>query len=137
MIDPALALKHKAYTDADYKPVVSMTLKESSNGGLTVEYKLASTIAINGIDHPEVAKEYFQPTSNEPYQRGRYNRFIEQHIQGQQYRRMFRQYKTVPQIIKNQAMLDTPAEITHRINDKKFSIINRKKFKSGREERAS
>jgi hypothetical protein len=41
--------------------------------------------------------------------------------------------KTLDAIIKAKAYFDDPTELTHRVNEKGFSIINRKKFRSGRE----
>ena len=134
MIDPNRALVNKAYTDADYKAVKKMTLSETKNGKLCVIYELDSVYIKEGKEYPEVAKEYFSPIGGAPYERQRWFKFIEQHIQGQQFRRTFAKLATVQKMIEMKAMLDVPKEITHRINDKHFSIINRKRFNSGREE---
>jgi hypothetical protein len=40
-------------------------------------------------------------------------------------------------VIRNKAMFDCPSHITHRKNDKGFSVINRRKFRSGRETTAN
>lgn len=137
MIDPNSALKNKAYTDADYKPVDKMTLIKTKNGKLCVEYTLKSTYHKNGIEYPEVAKEYFDVNSTILYEKARWRKFIEQHICGQQFQRTFLNFKTINAVINMKAMLDVPTEITHRINDKGFSIINRKRFRSGREATSS
>lgn len=136
LIDPNEALTRKAYTDAEYKPVVNMRLSQSSNGGITVTYNLESTYHKDGIEKPEAAKEYFQPESKEQFQKARWWKFIATHIQGNMFRRTYAKM-TIDACIKNQSMLDVPTHITHRVNDKGFSIINRKKFRSGREEKAS
>lgn len=136
LIDPNTALTKKAYSDADYKPVTSMKLKQNASGGITVTYALDSTYHKDGQELPEVAQEHLSPTSDKQFQKARWWKFIADHIQGAQFRRTFAKM-SVDSAIKNQAMLDSPTHITHRINDKGFSVINRKKFRSGREEKAS
>ncbi|MGB3724875.1 MAG: DEAD/DEAH box helicase family protein [Glaciecola sp.] len=137
MIDPNSKLVRKAYTDADYKPVKAMHYSESKNGKLCVMYELDSTYKKNGIENPEVAKEYFTIGSDDRVQRARWFKFIEQHIQGRNFRNSMARVRTPENVIRSKAMFDTPTEITHRVNDKGFSIINRKRFRSGREEKAS
>lgn len=135
LIDPNKALTRKAYSDAEYKPVIKMTLEQTANG-LKVSYMLESTRFVNGEELPEIATEYHQPNSAEAHQKARWYKFVSDHIQGNQFRRMYCKM-TVDAMVKNSAMLDVPTHITHRINEKGFSIINRKKFRSGREEKAS
>lgn len=137
MIDPNANLVRKAYTDADFKPVKAMHYSETKNGKLCVSYELNSTYKKNGMEYPEVAKEYFSIGSDDRVQRARWFKFIEQHIQGRNFRNSMARMHTPELVIKSKAMFDTPVEITHRVNDKGFSIINRKKFISGREEKAS
>lgn len=136
LIDPNRALTHKAYSDADYKPVVKMILYRALNGSLRVTYKLGCTHFVNGEELPEVATEYHDPNSKEAFQKARWFKFVADHIQGNKFRRTFCQM-SIDAMIKNSAMLDAPTHITHRINDKGFSIISRKKFRSGREEKSS
>lgn len=136
LIDPNAALTRKAYTDADYKPVIKMRLELAKNGGIWVNYSLDSTYHKNGIEHPEIAREFFDPESKEQFKKSKWWKFISTHIQGSMFRRTFASMKP-DACIKNQSMLDVPTHITHRINDKGFSVINRKKFRSGREEKAS
>lgn len=136
LIDPNSALTKKAYSDADYKPVIKMQLSQNNSGGVTVTYTLNSTYHKNGEELPEVATEYLNPSSKQQFQKARWWKFIADHIQGPAFRRTFAKMP-VEAAVKNQAMLDAPTHITHRINDKGFSIINRKKFRSGREEKAS
>lgn len=137
MIDPNSKLVRKAYTDADYKPVRKMHYTETGTGKLCVSYELESTYKKNGMEYPEVAKEYFDVCNDDRVQRARWYKFIEQHIQGRNFRNGMARTRTVADVIRNKAMFDTPVEITHRVNDKGFSIINRKKFRTGREEKAS
>jgi len=133
LIDPTKDLVNKAYTDADFKPVINMYLSETLAGNLMVTYELASKIHINGIEHNEIAKESFMPTSIERFHKAKWWKFVCDHIQGQSARRIFTSSGSVKNIINNAKMLDAPEFITHRINEKGFSIVNRKKFKSGRE----
>lgn len=137
MIDPNKALKNKAYSDADFKPVAAMRLEETkSKGGIAVIYNLASTYHKNGQEFPEVAKEYFNPFSEDRNDKARWWKFISDHIQGDRFRRIFVGKKSISAMLKIQSMLDKPLEITHRVNDKGFSIISRKRFLSGRESKA-
>lgn len=133
LIDPNRDLVNKAYTDADYKPVVAMDIETTKNGNLAVVFHLGSTYHKDGIEYPEKAKQYFKVNSQQPHERGQWWHFISQHIQGERFRRMMMACRTPQDVIRNKAMFDTPTEITHRVNDKGFSIINRKKFRSGRE----
>ena len=132
MIDPNKALTNKAYTDADFKDVKSMQLSKTSTGKLCVVYYLDSTYMKNGAEFPEVAKEYFTIFGGERYEKARWHHFIEQHIQGESFRRTMSNCKTVDQVLGLKAMLDIPKQLTHRVNGKGFSIINQKLFRSGR-----
>lgn len=136
LIDPNSALTRKAYTDANYKPVVSMRLEAGKSGGIWVNYNLESTYFKDGIEKPEVAREFFDPESKEQFKKAKWWKFISDHIQGAMFRRTFAKMPPLT-CIKNQSMLDAPTHITHRVNDKGFSVINRKRFRSGREEKAS
>ncbi|MEE3322837.1 MAG: hypothetical protein VX196_02775, partial [Pseudomonadota bacterium] len=136
LIDPNTALSRKSYSDADYKPVIKMQLSKNNSGGLKLTYTLDSTYHKNGQELPEVATEFYDPESDKQFQKARWWKFIADHIRGNQFRRTFAKM-SIDAMIKNQSMLDVPTHITHRINDKGFSVINRKKFRSGREEKAS
>ena len=133
LIDPSKHLINKAYTEDDYKPVLSMKLSKNMSGNLTVTYELASKISIDGIEKDEIAKEFFQPTSKDRFHKGKWWKFVCDHIQGESSRRIFAYGNSPDEIIDKQKMLEIPESITHRINDKGFSIVNRKRFRSGRE----
>lgn len=133
MIDPARALKGKAYTDADYKPVLSMDFEKNKSGGLSVVFTLDSTIKKDGLEHQEIATEYYDPASKDRARSGRWWAFVRAHINNPQWQRSAMAMKKVDQIIKSKAIFDVPTHITHRVNDKGFSIVNRRKFLSGRE----
>ena len=134
MIDPAIALKNKAYTEADYKEVLEMNWsKTKQSDGIKIEYRLNSIFTKNGQEFQEVAKEYFKPFGDKPHDKQRWKAFISQSINGYKFKNIALQARTISEIIKNKAIFDKPTHITHRVNDKGFSIINRRKFLSGRE----
>ena len=113
-----------------------MRVELGKSGGIWVIYNLNSTYTKNGIEYPEVAKEFFDPEAKEQFKKAKWWKFIATHIQGGMFRRTYAKMKP-DACVRNQAMLDMPTHITHRVNDKNFSVINRKKFRSGREEKAS
>lgn len=136
LIDPAKALKNKAYTDADWKQVIfgSTTWTRTKAGdGIKIQYRLNSLYTQNGIETQEVATEYFKPFSAKPYDKQRWQNFVIKSINGARFRNTIFGMRTIEQIINNKSMFDEPEYITHRINEKNFSIINRRKFRSGRE----
>ena len=110
-----------------------MTLTEAKSGALCVLYALNATYMKNGIEHQETARQYFHPFDKDTFKKRLWHKFIRDHINGAVFRRQIAHMSAVQQIIKAQAMFDVPAEITHRVNDKSMSIINRKRFRSGRE----
>lgn len=133
MIDPSSALRGKAYTDADYKPVLSMTFEATKTNALRVVYALDSTYEKQGVKYQEFAKEILHPFDKDRYKKELWRKFINAHIQGDNFRRSIMRTKTIDGLMKAYAVFDQPLEITHRVNEKGFSIINRKKFRSGRE----
>ncbi|QDP59270.1 MAG: putative ATP-dependent DNA helicase [Prokaryotic dsDNA virus sp.] len=135
MIDPNSKLLKKHYTDADYKPVLDMRFEHNKSGGLSVIFDLDSTIAEKGIERDEVATEYYDPTSKDRAKNGRWWAFVRAHVNSRSFQRAIMGMRSVKEIIKNKAMFDKPTHITHRVNEKGFSIVNRRKFLSGREAR--
>lgn len=128
MIDPNANLKNKAYTDADYKKVLSMSLTQADSGGLWVGYRLDSTYMHNGVEYPEMAKEYFNPFSEKQWERTTWRKFVKEHVESETWQRGILAAKNFTQLKQNEMVLKQPTFITHRKNDKGFSIINRKKF---------
>jgi ribosomal protein L40E len=134
MIDPAHKLVSKHYTEADYKEVLEVNWTKTKAGdGIKIEYRLNSIYTKNGIESQEVANEYFKPFGDKPHDKQRWKAFVADSINGYRFRAMALQARTVSEIIQNKAMFDKPTHITHRINEKGFSIVNRRKFLSGRE----
>ena len=133
MIDPAQKLKGKAYSDDDYKKVLSMEWSEGAKAGLWVKYYLDCIYTKQGIESQEVAKEYYDPFSDQHHHKVRWNNFLNAHINGQSWRYQIKAKRSVSQILQTKAMFDVPTHITHRVNEKHISIIARRKFLSGRE----
>lgn len=133
LIDPAYKLKGKAYTDLDFKKVLGMEWEPSKNKGFWITYRLESLISKNGIETQEVAKEFFDPFSNERHHKIRWSNFLDAHIAGTAWRMNVRKMRSVGEILHSKAMFDTPTHITHRLNEKSISIIAKRKFLSGRE----
>ena len=134
MIDPAHKLISKHYTEADYKEVLEMNWEKTKQGdGIKIEYRLNSIYTKNGQEFQEVAKEYFKPFGDKPHDKQRWKAFIAQSINGYRFKAIAMQARTLTEIIQNKAIFDKPTHITHRVNDKGFSIVNRRKFLSGRE----
>lgn len=133
LIDPNQKLLRKAYSDADYKQVKSMAFEVSKSGALQVTFELYSTIERGGIESQEIATEYYHPTSNDRNKSGRWYAFVRAHVNCSRMQRAVMGMRSVTEIVKNKAIFDTPTHITHRVNEKGFSIVNRRRFLSGRE----
>jgi len=118
LIDPNAKLSRQHYTEKDLIDVNKFEIIPCKNEGLLLKYYLA-----NG----DVATEFFSPFSQNQIA-GRIYRstFVKQHIQ-QQHLRAFRQLRTAKQICDSGYVM-VPKQITHRINDKQKSVINRKVF---------
>jgi superfamily II DNA or RNA helicase len=128
MIDPNANLKNKAYTDADYKKVKYMSITQANNGGLWVSYSLDSTYMHNGIEIPEIAKEYFNPFSAKQWEKSTWRKFVKEHVESDTWQRGILAAKNFAELKQNEMVFKQPTYIAHRKNDKGFSIINRKKF---------
>lgn len=134
MIDPAKSLKNKAYTEADFKEVKSIEwTRTKADGGICITYHLNSTYMKNGIEFPEVAREFFKPGSSKPHERGKWVNFINTHVTNPSHRRMAFEMRFVGKVLKMKSIFNPVTHMTHRVNDKGFSIINRRRFLSGRE----
>lgn len=130
LIDPNAKLSRTHYTDADLKEVQKMTIGLTRCGnGILIRYILAED---------ETATEVFYPFSDNRIAKMLWkNNFVFKHVNGLEFRGRVLRCRTATQIIGLKAVFDIPSQITHRLNDKKKSVINRKVFLSGREEIAS
>lgn len=127
LIDPNDKLTGKHYTDSDYKPVLSFSMTLTKNKeGLIIYYQLPND---------ELAKEIFYPKSEHVVaKRIFYDKFVSKHLHASWHNKV--RGKTAMQIMAMKAIFDVPTHITHRINEKKESVIHRKIFISGREAKA-
>ncbi|MGB1291779.1 MAG: DEAD/DEAH box helicase, partial [Pseudoalteromonas sp.] len=127
LIDPNAKLTGKHYTELDLKKVFQMTFGPTRCGnGVLIKYVLPNN---------EIATEVFWPFSDNKIARQLWKtKFVVKHINGFEFRSKILRCRTVGQIIGLKAVFDVPTHITHRLNDNKRSIINRKVFNSGREE---
>lgn len=128
LIDPNQALKNKAYTDADYKEVQSMNFHKTKVGGIGITYHLNSTVMVMGIEQQELATEYYDPFFNANWQRAKWRDFVEQHVSNPSWQKAMMCAKSYEEVEQNFSVIEVPSHITHRKNEKGFSIINRKKF---------
>lgn len=133
MIDPNAKLLNKAYSDADYKPVLSMNFEKNISGWLTVIFNLDSVVTKDGVSKQEVAREHYKPTSTERPDIGRWYAFVRAHVNCKRMQSAVMKMRSVDELVRNKAIFDKPTHITHRMNEKGFSIVNRRKFLSGRE----
>lgn len=128
LIDPNKKLTGTHYTDADLIPVTGMQILVTKSGtGVIVRY------TIDDQNHPQV-DEIFNPWHEKAWIKALWKKFIKQHVNTHEWRGRAYSLRTAGVIVKNAAMFDVPTHITHRVNDKGKSIINRKLFRSGREE---
>lgn len=135
LIDPNANLVGKAYTDADFKKVNRIEVKPGKGDALIVRYHLDSTIWIDGEEFPEVAVEILHPiTKDDRIKRGIWSAWVQRHCHWPDVKQRLFAVKDLTQLADT--MLNQcawPDEITHRVNSKGFSIINRKSFHGIRE----
>ena len=111
-----------------------MDIKKMAKGdGFSVTYVLNSIYTQSGIEMQEIAKEYIKPFSKERHEQAKYYAFLKAHVNCFKMTSRVKSWRTIAEFIQNKAFFDRPKLITHRINDKSFSIISRKQFLSGRE----
>lgn len=127
LIDPNAKLTGKHYTDADLKKVLNMHIGMTRDGeGVLIIYKL---------ENDEQATEVFYPFSKNPIAKKLWRaKFVFKHVNGMAFRGRVLACRSAGAIVGQKAIFDVPDMITHRLNDKKRSVINRKVFLSGREE---
>ena len=130
MIDPNAKLLHKAYTDADFKPVKSMIATPVKGDGVMITYNLDSTFMDNGEEKPEVALEFLNPFHIAPHVKNMWYRWLQQHAPVVSEKNRIIKNRTNAEIASAiTEFAEVPTHITHRINQKGYSVINRKKFK--------
>lgn len=131
LIDPNTKLLGKAYTDADFKPVLRFKASPGKGDNLIITYELDAEFSDDGIVKNEVAREFFSPFSTQPHIKNMWYRWLMQHAPLPDKKNQIIRFRTAAEIsaaINQHA--EAPTHITHRINDKGYSVINRKKFAS-------
>ncbi len=124
LVDPNANLTGKHYVDADFKEVLNFeTFLTKNSEGIIFKYTLPDE---------ETATEIFYPKSDNINMKRMWYAFMCQHVH-KAWHGDFRG-KSAASILKLKAKISVPAKITHRLNDKQRSIINRKVFLGGREE---
>lgn len=118
LIDPNAKLNGQHYTEKDLIDVTGFEIFPCKNQGLLLKYHL-----ING----DTATQFFNPFSDNKIANRIYRaEFFNQHIAAQN-KREFARLRSVEAICSSGFVM-APRQITHRINDKKKSLIHRKVF---------
>ena len=134
LIDPNTKLLNKAYTDADFKPVLRFRASPGKGDNIIVTYELDAEYSDDGVMKKEVAREFFSPFSTQPHIKGMWYRWLMQHAPMPDKKNRIIRPRTAAEIAAAiNECAEAPTHITHRINDKGYSVINRKKFASAGE----
>lgn len=134
LIDPNTKLLNKAYTDADFKPVLRFNASPGKGDNIIVTYELDAEYSDDGVMKKEVAREFFSPFSTQPHIKGMWYRWLMQHAPMPDKKNRIIRPRTASEIAAAiNECAEAPTHITHRINDKGYSVINRKKFASAGE----
>lgn len=123
--DPANALMHKAYTDAELTRVKKMDVIATQNGGVLIKYHVEEPHE----EHGEPVE--FYSLKSDAGKRIWFNNFLKVHIRDPQWRN--RAYGMSPEAcMKSRGIFDVPTHIAYRINDKNKFVVGKKLFSSGR-----
>jgi len=118
LIDPNEKLSRTHYTEKDLVDVVSMKMIPCNNEGVLVKYILA-----NGVE----ASEFFSPFSSHVVAKRIWkSTFFNEHTLKKN-RASLNKLRSSAQLC-NSGLFMQPKQITHRINDKNKSVINRRVF---------
>lgn len=126
LIDPNERLLHKAYSDSELIPLLSMDMEPTKNGGLLVRYVLDTEKPEHGWP-----VEFYNPGGSPTAKRVFYNQFVKVHITSSSWQSKVYNM-TTPAILKMKAMFNKPTHVAYRINPKGKFVIGRKMFSSGR-----
>ena len=127
LIDPNKKLNEKHYTEKDLIDVINTRFMPCKNGGILIIYNL-----VTGVE----AKEFFTPLGRDALTKRFWrDNFIAQHIHPRD-RMLFsrltsnKKLSDIDRVKKmcESGLIMSPVQITHRLNDRKRSIINRKIF---------
>jgi len=127
LIDPNASLGHKAYSDDELTPVVSMRLTAGAGGKVTLRYELADGRTPTQFFWPSVGRDAQKIQINT---RVWYNNFCKLHIKSSDWLNKARTMKA-PAIEKMQAIFDVPTHISARYNEQSQRwTIGRRKFRA-------
>lgn len=126
LIDPNEALSGKHYSDDDWKRVLKMDLQPTGNGGIYVKLHL-DAFTLKG--EPEVAKMFFNPWASAGAKRVYQHQFVNRFC-GWGFARKVLALPNAEAVCNMKAMFDVPEFVTHRINERKQSVVHGIKFKS-------
>jgi hypothetical protein len=125
--DPNAQLLHKAYSDDEMVPVVSMKITSTKNRAVMVQYILHQK--------PESGwPTEFYAVENDKMVRVWRARFVSAHVRDPAWRSRVMSMRSSETIVKNQAVFDAPTHIAFRVNEKGHHVVGRKRFISGRME---
>jgi superfamily II DNA or RNA helicase len=128
--DPNAQLLHKAYSDDEMVPVVSMKITSTKNRAVMVQYILHQK--------PESGwPTEFYAVENDKMARVWRARFVSAHVRDPAWRSRVMSMRSAETIVKNQAVFDAPTHIAFRVNEKGHHVVGRKRFISGRMEEQS
>lgn len=122
--DPNANLQNRPYTDNDYCEVKKFDVRLTSDGaGLLYEYHIETD------GKPHVAREVFWPESTNQVAKNMWRtKGIFPHVKDPKIKSMLIGCKSAKKIIENKSFISAPVRITHRFNDKRRDVINRKEF---------
>ena len=90
---------------------------------------MTTTYFKDGQELPEIAREMIWHNPQEPWKRSGFYKWLEQHCPlPDQKAKVIKSPNNAVAAEHIRQIADWPYEITHRINNKGFSVINRKKF---------
>lgn len=118
MIDPNEKLLRQHYSDADYKEVLGFNIQLSKDQ----QKVIVSYI----LENREKAMEMFMFDRSKQWMKAAWRKFVNEHIQDKSLRRAIVNAPNAIAASANFALFAKPEFITHRINDKGWSVINRK-----------
>lgn len=120
MIDPNEKLLRQHYSDADYKEVLGFNIQLSND---------QQKVIVNYIlENREKAMEMFMFDRSKQWMKAAWRKFVNEHIQDKSLRRAVINAPNAIAASANFGLFAKPEFITHRVNDKGWSVINRKVF---------
>lgn len=120
LFDPSENLNKEHYTDVEFVNVLGMTVgltKDESK--LLVQYHLSTG---------KKPRELFDLSASEKWRRATWVSFVDKHVSNSKAKRAMKGLKSPQKALEHKEFINAPVAITHRVNDKGYDIIARKKF---------